>query len=64
MSEFVKRVRQKLSKLSKEQLMSLLKKSMEDNEDFNSIIESLSIGMLIVDKNFVLKQYNTIVKSL
>ena len=45
MSEFVKRVRQKLSKLSKEQLMSLLKKSMEDNEDFNSIIESLSIGM-------------------
>ena len=64
MSEFVKRVTQKLSKLSKEQLISLLKKSMADNEDFNSIIESLSIGMLIVDKNFVLKQYNAIVKSL
>ncbi len=64
MSEFVKRVTQKLSKLSKEQLMSLLKKTMADNEDLTSIIESLSIGMLIVDKNFVLKQYNTIVKSL
>lgn len=64
MSEFVKRVSQKMPKLSKEQLSLLLKKAVETNEDLTSIIDSLSIGLLIVDKNFILKQNNTIVKSM
>ena len=64
MSEFVKRVSQKMPKLSKEQLSLLLKKTVETNEDLTSIIDSLSIGLLIVDKNFILKQNNTIVKSM
>ena len=64
MSEFVKRVSQKITKLSKEQMSLLLQKTMHENEDFYSIIDSLSIGLLILDKDFILTKYNTIVKSL
>lgn len=64
MSEFVKRVSQKITKLSNEQMSLLLQKTMQENEDFYSIIDSLSIGLLILDKDFILKKYNTIVKSL
>ena len=64
MSDFVKRVSQKITKLSKEQMSLLLKKTMHENEDYLSIIESLSIGLLIVDKDFILTKYNTIIKSL
>ena len=52
MRGYVKRVSQKASKLSQEQLVSLLDDMVEENENLYSILESISAGLLIVDNDF------------
>ncbi|MBQ9494696.1 MAG: PAS domain S-box protein [Treponema sp.] len=54
MSEYFKRVREKISKLSHEQLRELLDSVSDENEIFTSIFESLSAGLLIVDRSWKL----------
>ena len=63
MRGYVKRVSQKASKLSQEQLVSLLDDMVEENENLYSILESISAGLLIVDNDFFLLQSNKIVES-
>ena len=63
MRGYVKRVSQKASKLSHEQLVSLLDDMVEENENLYSILESISAGLLIVDNDFFLLQSNKIVES-
>ena len=58
MHRFVKRVSQKISKLSQPQLERLFKIINEENENFNSVFDSLSIGLVIVDKKFRIMQWN------
>lgn len=52
MHEFVKRVSQKVSKLSPSQVEQLFKTISDENERYSSVFESLSIGLVIVDKSF------------
>lgn len=63
MRGYVKRVSQKVNKLSNEQLISLLDDMVEENENLYSILECISAGLLIVDNDFVLQQSNKIVES-
>ena len=63
MRSYVKRVKQKAEKLSKEQVLSLLEDIVEENESLYSVLESLSTGLLIIDDNFQLLRYNMIVES-
>ena len=64
MTEFVKKVSSKLSKLSNEQLERLIDTMNAENDTFDSIIESLSTGLIIVDKNWRLMQTNKAVERL
>ena len=61
MRSYVKRVKQKAEKLSKEQVLSLLETMVEENESLYSVLESLSTGLLIINDDFQLLRYNTIV---
>lgn len=63
MRGYVKRATQKASKLSKEQILELLDKVIEENDSLYSILESLSTGLLIVDNDFILRRSNTIAES-
>ena len=63
MPSYAKRISQKASKLSNEQLLTLLDNTFEENETLYSIIESISSGMLVVDNNFCILQKNTILES-
>ena len=54
MRNYVKRINQKKDKLSKDQLLLLIDDVIEENDVLNSIINSLSTGILIVDKDFKL----------
>ena len=63
MPSYAKRISQKASKLSNEQLLTLLDNTFEENENLYSIIESISSGMLVVDNNFCILQKNTILES-
>ncbi len=63
MRGYVKRVSQKVGKLSNEQLISLLDDMVEENENLYSILECISAGLLIVDNDFYLQQSNKIVES-
>lgn len=58
MHGFVKRVSQKVSKLSSDQIEQLFTSMNDENETFNSIFESLATGLLIVDKSFFILQNN------
>lgn len=49
MRKFVRRASQKISKLTNEQLNQLLEILYSENETLDSVIESLSIGLLICD---------------
>jgi len=60
---YVKRVKQKAEKLSKEQVLSLLEDVVDENESLYSVFESLSTGLLITDDNFRLLRSNTIAES-
>ena len=63
MRGYVKRVSQKVNKLSNEQLISLLDDMVEENENLYSILECISAGLLILDNDFILQQSNKIVES-
>ena len=63
MRGYVKRVSQKVNKLSNEQLISLLDDMVEENENLYSILECITVGLLILDNDFYLKQSNKIVES-
>ena len=63
MRGYVKRVKQKAEKLSKEQVLSLLEDVVDENESLYSVLESLSTGLLIVDDDFLLLRYNQIAES-
>lgn len=52
MSEFIKKVSQKISKISPEQLERFIESLNTENSILNSTIESLSTGLIIVDKDF------------
>ncbi len=64
MRGYVKRVSQKASKLSKEQLLTLLDDMVDENENLYSILESLSTGLVIVNEEFIVKQNNKSAESL
>ena len=51
MRRYVKRLVQKVAKLSKEQVESLLDLVLEENETLDAVMESLNTGLLICDKN-------------
>ena len=63
MRNYVKRINQKKEKLSKDQLLSLIDDVIEENDILNSIINSLSTGILIVDNDFKLLRHNTASES-
>ncbi len=52
MSEFVRKVSRKLSKLSPEQLERVIESMNEENRTLNSTLESLLTGLIIVDGDF------------
>lgn len=58
MHNYVKRVTTKASKLSNEQIEHLLNSVIQENEELNSMFESLSNGIIIVDNNYCIKQIN------
>lgn len=58
MHGFVKRVSQKVSKLSPDQIEQLFTSINDENETFSSILESLATGLLIVSKTFCVVQSN------
>lgn len=64
MRGYVKRVSQKADKLPKEQILSLLDDLVEENDNLTSILDSISAGLLIVDKDFHLIQTNSIIESM
>ena len=63
MRSYVKRVKQKAEKLSKEQVLSLLEDVADENESLYSVLESLSTGLLIINDDFQLLRYNQIAES-
>ena len=63
MRSYVKRVKQKAEKLSKEQVLSLLEDIADENESLYSVLESLSTGLLIINDEFHLLRYNQIAES-
>ena len=63
MRGYVKRVKQKAEKLSKEQVLSLLEAVVDENDSLYSVLESLSTGLLIINDDFHLLRYNTIAES-
>ncbi|MCR4954491.1 MAG: PAS domain S-box protein [Treponema sp.] len=63
MRSYVKRVKQKAEKLSKEQVLSLLEGVVDENESLYSVLESLSTGLLIINDDFQLLRYNQIAES-
>lgn len=58
MKDFVRRISQKISKLSSEQLERIIDDLSAENNSFDSILESLSTGLLIVDSDWKLLQHN------
>ncbi len=58
MKDFVKKVSQKLSKLSQEQLENLIVSINNENDVLDSIMESLSSGLVIVDDDYKIIQTN------
>lgn len=63
MRSYVKRVKQKAEKLSKEQVLSLFEYVVDENESLYSVLDSLSTGLLIINDDFKLVRYNQIVES-
>ena len=58
MPTFSKRASQKIEKLSSAQIQSLVTDLTEGNELFSSIFQSLSVGLIIVDKDWHLVEIN------
>ena len=64
MSDFVGKVSEKLKKLSDEQVERLISTIQEENDIFDSILESLSAGIVVVDKSWHVIKLNKAVKRL
>jgi len=58
MQEFSKRVSQKLSKLSENQIQDIVEAISAQNEMVDSIFQSLSTGLIIVDEKFHITKIN------
>ena len=58
MKALVKRLSNKISKLSPDQVQNIFTQLVEENESLYSVIESLSTGLVICDKNWKLLQSN------
>jgi len=58
MKDFVKKVSKKISKLSEAQLAALFEDLNSENDVLNSLVESLSTGLVIVDENYCIMQRN------
>lgn len=58
MSEFVRKVSQKLSKLSPEQLERVIESMNGENRTLNSTLESLATGLVIVDGDYRYRKSN------
>ena len=58
MKDFVKKVSKKISKLSEAQLAALFEDLNSENDVLNSLVESLSTGLVIVDENYIIMQHN------
>lgn len=54
MSDYFRRVSEKIAKLPSEQVKEFLKDVCSENEIFDSVLESLSTGLVIVDKDWKL----------
>ncbi|MCQ2242518.1 two-component system sensor histidine kinase NtrB [Treponema sp.] len=64
MSDFVGKASEKLKKLSDEQVERLIATIQEENDIFDSILESLSSGIIVVDRNWKIIKSNKSVKRL
>ena len=58
MTDFVEKASEKITKLSDEQLERLLNTVREENEIYDSIIQSIPSGLVIVDKNWCITKIN------
>jgi len=58
MKDFVKRVSQKISKMAPEQVEQIIDAINLENDTYDSILESLSDGLIIVDREYKLLQTN------
>ena len=58
MKALVKRISNKISKLSPDQVQNVFTQLVEENDSLLSVIESLSTGLVICDKNWKLLQSN------
>ena len=58
MKALVKRLSNKISKLSPDQVQNVFTQLVEENDSLLSVIESLSTGLVICDKNWKLLQSN------
>ncbi len=63
MHNYSKAIYKKTSKLSKEQIQTLMDELVQENEQLSCVIDSLYTGLLIVDNDFHLKNYNIIAES-
>ncbi|MGN0728290.1 sensor histidine kinase [Treponema sp.] len=62
MTDFVEKASEKIKKLSDEQLERLVKNVREENEVYDSIIQSIPSGLVIVDKNWCISKINKAAK--
>ena len=60
MRDYVKRVSEMLPKLSQEQLKTVLNSITTENEMLDSILESLSTGLIVVDRKWKILKINKI----
>lgn len=58
MRDYVQRVRKMLSKLSQEQLARLFDSIVKENEMFDSILESITTGLVVVDREWKVLKVN------
>lgn len=62
MNEFVEKASEKVTKLSDEQVRRILNAAREENEVFESIMQSIPSGIVIVDKNWCIMRINRAAK--
>ena len=60
MRDYVKRVTKMIPKLSQEQLQRVIKNVANENAMFDSILESLTTGLIVVDKQWRILKFNKI----
>lgn len=60
MHDYVKRITKMIPKLSQEQLQRIIKNVANENAMFDSILESLTTGLIVVDKQWRILKFNKI----